>query len=214
MVAKKSFVEGLEAVTRRCSIEKGFAKDFVKLTIKHRVGVSFILKLQTETCNFIKKESLSQFFSLWILKNFFRAPVQHLSSCRSSETWLTLPNIRNLMRPCYASMIELSSQKLFIKNVKQCLISRVDKDSRYAKLNLISWIVLKFDIKFLMLLWLFLLWLLFYMVNLSVNFFPFTCENGWSVIKTKIQFSKIRRKKSMPYINGSFFWKKYVSHFQ
>ena len=32
LIAKKSFVEGLEAVTRRCSIEKDLAKGFVKLT--------------------------------------------------------------------------------------------------------------------------------------------------------------------------------------
>ena len=64
LIAKKSFVEGSEAVTRRCSIEKDLAKGFVKLTQKHRVGVSFILKLQAEACNFIKKEPLSQFFSL------------------------------------------------------------------------------------------------------------------------------------------------------
>ena len=37
-------------------------------------------------------------------------------------------------------MIELSSQKLFIKNVKQCLISRIDKVQKkeiHVTLNLI-----------------------------------------------------------------------------
>ena len=47
---------------RRCSIQKGVRKTFAKFTGKHLPRVSFLIKLQTSTSNFIKKVTLPQVF--------------------------------------------------------------------------------------------------------------------------------------------------------
>ena len=45
-------------------MKKGVIRDFIKFTGKHlRVRVSFLVKLQAQVCNFIKKETPAQVFS-------------------------------------------------------------------------------------------------------------------------------------------------------
>ena len=44
-------------------MKKGVIRDFTKFTGKHlRVRVSFLIKLQAQVCNFIKKETPAQVF--------------------------------------------------------------------------------------------------------------------------------------------------------
>ena len=67
----------LEADVQRCSIKKAFLQISQNTQKKTCVRVSFLVKLQAETCNFIKKDSLHVF--LWILWNvleqlFYRTP--------------------------------------------------------------------------------------------------------------------------------------------
>ena len=48
---------------RRCSIEKGVLKNFAKFTESTCARVTFLIKLQAEAGNFIKKETLAKMFS-------------------------------------------------------------------------------------------------------------------------------------------------------
>ena len=52
-----------EAVTRRCSVKKVFLKISQNSQENTRARVSFLIKLQAEACNLIKKETLAQVFS-------------------------------------------------------------------------------------------------------------------------------------------------------
>ena len=52
-----------EAVAQRCSIKEVFLKVSQNSLENTCARVSFLLKLQTETCNFIKKEILAQVLS-------------------------------------------------------------------------------------------------------------------------------------------------------
>ena len=47
---------------RRCSLKKGGLGIFAKFTGKHLCQSLFLIKLQVEACNFIKKEALAQVF--------------------------------------------------------------------------------------------------------------------------------------------------------
>ena len=63
-----------EAVVRWCSVKKLFLKIFQSSQENTCARVSFLIKLQAEACNFIKKETLVQVFSceFWeISKNTF-----------------------------------------------------------------------------------------------------------------------------------------------
>ena len=51
-----------EAVARRCSVKKVFLQISQNLQENTRARVSFLIKLQTSACNFIKKETLVQVF--------------------------------------------------------------------------------------------------------------------------------------------------------
>ena len=48
---------------RGCSVRKGVYRNIAKLTEKHLCQSLFLIKLQAEACNFIKKETLAQVFS-------------------------------------------------------------------------------------------------------------------------------------------------------
>ena len=48
---------------RQCSVKKGVLGIFAKFTGKHPCQSLFLIKLQVEACNFIKKETLAQVFS-------------------------------------------------------------------------------------------------------------------------------------------------------
>ena len=58
-----------EPVVQRCSIKKVFLE--IPQNSQENTGdrVSFLIKLQAWSCNFIKKETLAQVLS-WILQNF------------------------------------------------------------------------------------------------------------------------------------------------
>ena len=55
---------------QRCSVKKGVLRNFAKFTGKHLGHVSFLMKPQAETCNFIKKKDLGAGAFLRILRNF------------------------------------------------------------------------------------------------------------------------------------------------
>ena len=65
-----SMVQRLSEVTRRCSLNKGFLKISQNLQENTCVRVSFLIKLQGEACNFIKKETLVQMFLCEFCKIF------------------------------------------------------------------------------------------------------------------------------------------------
>ena len=52
-----------EAVARRCSVEKVFLEISQYSQENSCARVSFLIKLQAEACNVIKKETLAQMFS-------------------------------------------------------------------------------------------------------------------------------------------------------
>ena len=68
-----------EAVTRRCSVKKVFLKISQNSQENTCARVSFLMKLQAQTCNFTKKEALIQIFSCefceFFKNNFF---IEHL----------------------------------------------------------------------------------------------------------------------------------------
>ena len=47
---------------RRCSVRKGILRSFAKFTGKRLCQASFLINLQVEACNFIKKVTLAQAF--------------------------------------------------------------------------------------------------------------------------------------------------------
>ena len=53
-----------------CSIKKSLLKSFAKFTESTCAKVSFLIKLQANTCNFIKDETLRQMFSSEFSENF------------------------------------------------------------------------------------------------------------------------------------------------
>ena len=63
-----SFV--LEAVTRRWSVKIVFLKSFQNSQENNCVRVSFLIKFQASAYNFIKKETLTHFFSCEFCKIF------------------------------------------------------------------------------------------------------------------------------------------------
>ena len=52
-----------EALARRCSVAKGFLEILQNSQESTCARVSFLIKLQAEACNFIKKETLAEVFS-------------------------------------------------------------------------------------------------------------------------------------------------------
>ena len=59
-----------EAVTRRCSVKKVLLKILQNRQENTCARFSFLIKLQAEVCNFIKKETLAQVFSCEICQIF------------------------------------------------------------------------------------------------------------------------------------------------
>ena len=56
------FMNSTEAVAQRCSVKKLFLEISQNSYQNTCVRISFLIKLQASTCNFIKKESLAQVF--------------------------------------------------------------------------------------------------------------------------------------------------------
>ena len=52
----------LETVAQRCSVKKVFLEISQNLQENTCASISFLIKLQVSTCNFVKKETLSQVF--------------------------------------------------------------------------------------------------------------------------------------------------------
>ena len=48
---------------QRCSLRKGFLRNFTKFAGKHLCQSLFLIKLQASVCNFVKKETLAQVLS-------------------------------------------------------------------------------------------------------------------------------------------------------
>ena len=61
-----------EAVARKCSIKKVFLEILQNSQENTSARVSFLIKLQAESCNFIKKETLVQVFSYEFYKKIVR----------------------------------------------------------------------------------------------------------------------------------------------
>ena len=65
---------------QRCSVRKGVFRNFTKSTGKHLCQSLFLIKLQAEACNCIKKETLAQVFScefceIFKIIYFYRIPL-------------------------------------------------------------------------------------------------------------------------------------------
>ena len=78
------FMNSTEAVAQRCSLKKLLLEISQNSYENTRVIVSFLIKLQASTCNFIKKETLAQVFPCEfckIFKNayFYRTPLMAAS---------------------------------------------------------------------------------------------------------------------------------------
>ena len=67
-----------EAVARRCSVKKLFLEILQNSQESTCARVPFLIKLQNEVCNFIKKETLAQVFSCE-----FCEISKNTSSCRT-----------------------------------------------------------------------------------------------------------------------------------
>ena len=83
-----SIQEWTEAVVQRCSIKKLFIEISQNSKESTCARVSFLIKLQAEAYNFIKKETLAQLFSCEfckISKNtfFYRTPLE----AASAKSW-------------------------------------------------------------------------------------------------------------------------------
>ena len=59
-----------ENVARKCSVKKMFLEIPQNSQENTCARVSFLIKLQAEACNFIKKEALTQVFSCEFYENF------------------------------------------------------------------------------------------------------------------------------------------------
>ena len=79
----------VSAFSRQVFYKKIVLKNFAKFIAKHLVGVFFWIKLLTEVCNFIKKETQTLVFPCEVCKifnnNFYRTPsvatkILHLST--------------------------------------------------------------------------------------------------------------------------------------
>ena len=89
---RKAYLGSCQTFTRSSRPEvcckKGVIRNFVKFTGKHLCqSLSFLTKLQAQTCNFIKKETLAQLFSCEfceISTNTFFTEHQLLLSCQTS----------------------------------------------------------------------------------------------------------------------------------
>ena len=83
---ENNFEQFTEAVVWRCFVEKVFLEILQNSQENTCARASFLIKLQTSACNFIKKETLAQVFSCEfceISKNifFYRTPPVAASEC-------------------------------------------------------------------------------------------------------------------------------------
>ena len=77
-----------EAATKRCSVKKMFLEILQNSQENSCARVSFLKKIQTETCNFIKKKTLAQVFSCEFCE-ILRTPfcIEHLGWPRLTLYW-------------------------------------------------------------------------------------------------------------------------------
>ena len=86
------YVQSTEVVVRSCSIKKVFLEILQNSQENTCARVSFLINLQAEACNFIKKETLALVFSCEfrkISKNTFsyRTPPLSASESRADFSW-------------------------------------------------------------------------------------------------------------------------------
>ena len=85
----------------RCSVRKGFLRNFAKFTEKICSRVSFFIKLQAEVCNFIKKETLPQvYFSEFckISKNIFFTDHHKVAASVTTPLYFNNTPVRNRLQ--------------------------------------------------------------------------------------------------------------------
>ena len=81
-------------------MKKDILKNFPKFTGKHLCQSLFLIKLQTEACDFIKKETLAQVFSCKFFETFKSAFfTDHLRTTASEKPWFLLRNLLKTINP-------------------------------------------------------------------------------------------------------------------
>ena len=84
-----------EAFVQRCSLKKVFLENWQNSKVNTCATVSFLIKLQTWTCKFVKKETLAQvtLALLLLILNFLYVP--SISLTFSKKSFQNFQNITN-----------------------------------------------------------------------------------------------------------------------
>ena len=109
-----------EAVVQRCSVKKMFLEVSQNSQENTCARVSFLIKLQTEACNFIKKETLTQVFSYEfceISKNIFfrRTPLVAASVIRYQKTKQAKNGEKTIFERLYGAVFQFFMQKNYTR---------------------------------------------------------------------------------------------------
>ena len=110
-----SIILNTEAVTWRCSVKKLFLKISPNSQENTCARVSFLLKLQTEACNFIKTETLVQVFSCEfceIFKNTFLYRIPPVAFSLNKYQKTTVKNKINCYLKNYVASLFTFFEKL------------------------------------------------------------------------------------------------------
>ena len=85
----------IEAVVQRCSLKKVFLENWQNSKVNTCATVSFLIKLQTWACKFVKKETLAQvtLALLLLILNFLYVP--SISLTFSKKSFQNFQNITN-----------------------------------------------------------------------------------------------------------------------
>ena len=95
-------------------MKKGVLRNFANLQEKTRARVSFVIKLQAEACNFIKKETLTRMFYCEKVTSVFllQVPYIFLNNFQTSFYWLG-KFIRNIQKlPSIGVLIKRFSEDM------------------------------------------------------------------------------------------------------
>ena len=109
-----------EAVVQRCSVKKMFLEVSQNSQENTCARVSFLIKLQTEACNFIKKETLTQVFSYEfceISKNIFfrRTPLVAAYVIRYQKTKQAKNGKKTIFERLYGAVFQFFMQKNYTR---------------------------------------------------------------------------------------------------
>ena len=114
-----------EAVARICFVKKVFLEISQNWQENTCVRVSFLIKLQTEACNFIKKETLTQVFSceFWeISKNTFSYRTPPVAAVSSRILNFLRLNFRTCLRHFKQVWYEIWFNSLFMGQLWQVIL--------------------------------------------------------------------------------------------